>query len=90
MSSTTFGTRVGAVIGNTAAYAGHGVALSVQATGRFGRDVAAGAGAQYTIKAAELKARRDAARAAHEARMTKAPVAVAVVVERGEPVPVSV
>ena len=86
MSSTTFGTRVGAVLGNTAAYAGHGVALGIQTTGRFGRDVAAGASTQYALKAAELKARRDAARAAHEARMAVAPVAVTVT--RCEAVPV--
>mgnify|MGYP001766146506 CR=1 FL=1 len=84
-SSTTFGTRVGAAIGNTAAYVGHGVAFSAQATGRFGADVAAGSAAAYTAKAAELKARREAAIAAHRAQAQVVPIAV----ERGEAVQVS-
>lgn len=88
-TSTTFGTTIGSAIGKGAAYAVHGVALSAQATGRFGADVVAGSSAAYTAKAAELKARRDAARAAHEAKMAAAPVAVPIAVKRGKAVPVS-
>lgn len=84
-TSTTFGTTIGSAIGKGAAYAVHGVALSVQATGRFGQDVAAGARAGYDVKSAELKARREAAIAAHRAQAQAVPITV----ERGEPVPVS-
>ena len=55
------GCTVGKFIGNTAAYAVHGVAVSVNATGRFGAEVVASTGAQYTAKSSELAARRDAA-----------------------------
>lgn len=84
-TSTTFGTTIGSAIGKGAAYAVHGVALSAQATGRFGDDVVAGISAAYTAKAAELKARREAAIAAHRAQAQAVPITV----ERGEPVPVS-
>lgn len=84
-TSTTFGTTIGSAIGKGAAYAVHGVALSAQATGRFGADVVAGGSAAYTAKAAELKARREAAIAAHRARAQAVPITV----ERGKAVPVS-
>lgn len=84
-TSTTFGTTIGSAIGKGAAYIGHGAVLSVQATGRFGADVVAGSSAAYTAKAAELKARREAAIAAHRAQAQAVPVAV----KRGKPVPVS-
>ena len=44
-TSATFGTTIGSAIGKGAAYAVHGVALSAQATGRFGADVVAGSSA---------------------------------------------
>lgn len=55
------GSTVGKFIGNTAAYAVHGAAVAVNATGRFGADVVSSTGAQYTVKSAELAAKRDAA-----------------------------
>jgi hypothetical protein len=55
------GSTVGKLIGNTAAYAVHGVAVSVNATGRFGSDIVASTGAQYNAKSSELAARRDSA-----------------------------
>jgi hypothetical protein len=94
-TSTTFGTTIGSALGKSAAYAVHGVALSAQATGRFGADVVAGSSAAYTAKAAELKARREAAIAAHRAQAQAVPVAVKrgkavpVAVKRGKAVPVS-
>ena len=90
-TSATFGTTIGSAIGKGAAYAVHGVALSAQATGRFGADAVAGSSAAYTAKAAELKARREAAIAAHRAyRAHRAQAqAVPVAVNRGEAVPVS-
>lgn len=55
------GSIVGKFIGNTAAYAVHGAAVAVNATGKFGADVVATTGEQYSAKSAELAARRDAA-----------------------------
>ena len=58
------GTSVGKFIGNTAAYAVHGACVAVNATGKFGAEVVAATGEQYTVKSAELAAAREAARAA--------------------------
>jgi hypothetical protein len=54
------GSTVGKFIGNTAAYAVHGAAVAVNATGKFGADVVSSTGEQYTAKSAELQARREA------------------------------
>jgi len=55
------GSAIGKFVANTAAYAVHGAVVSVNATGRFGAEVVSSASEQYTIKSAELAARRDAA-----------------------------
>lgn len=54
------GTSVGRFIGNVGAYTVHGACVAVNATGQFGRDVVESTSAQYAVKSAELKARRDA------------------------------
>lgn len=69
---TSLGLTIGATIGKGAAYAVHGAIASAQATGRFGQDIVAGAQAGYADKAAELRAKRDAALAAFEAAETVA------------------
>lgn len=71
-TNTSFGITVGRALGNAAAYTVHGALSAAQYTGQFGKDVAAGATAQYATKAEELKAARMAAflkaRAAREAQ----------------------
>ena len=55
----TIGSTIGRAIGNAAAYSVHGAVSAAQYTGRFGKDVAAGATEQYGVKSAELSARRE-------------------------------
>lgn len=65
MSKTTstarssIGLTIGRALGNTAAYTVHGAIRAGQMTGQFGKDVAAGAGAAYAEKAAQLAAERE-------------------------------
>lgn len=55
----TLGSTIGRALGNAAAYTVHGAVSAAQYTGRFGQDVAAGATEQYSVKSAELSARRE-------------------------------
>ena len=55
----TIGSTIGRALGNAAAYTVHGAVSAAQYTGRFGQDVAAGATEQYSVKSAELSARRE-------------------------------
>lgn len=55
----TLGSTIGRALGNAAAYSVHGAVSAAQYTGRFGQDVAAGATEQYSVKSAELSARRE-------------------------------
>lgn len=55
----TIGSTIGRALGNAAAYTVHGAVSAAQYTGRFGQDVAAGATEQYSVKSAELQARRE-------------------------------
>lgn len=55
----TLGSTIGRALGNAAAYTVHGAVSAAQYTGRFGQDVAAGATEQYSVKSAELAARRE-------------------------------
>lgn len=55
----TIGSTIGRALGNAAAYSVHGAVSAAQYTGRFGQDVAAGATEQYSVKSAELSARRE-------------------------------
>lgn len=58
-NTRTFGATIGAALGTSAAYAVHGAVSAAQYTGRFGKDVAAGATEQYGVKSAELLAKRE-------------------------------
>ncbi len=71
-TNTSFGITVGRALGNAAAYTVHGALSAAQYTGQFGKDVAAGATAQYAVKAAELHAARVAAVLAHRAAQEQA------------------
>lgn len=55
----TIGSTIGRALGNAAAYTVHGAVSAAQYTGRFGQDVCAGATEQYSVKSAELQARRE-------------------------------
>lgn len=57
-NTNTFGTTVGRAVGRIAATTVHSVAVVVTSTGRFGQDVAAGAGAGYSEHSDRLAALR--------------------------------
>ena len=68
----TVGTSVGSFIGSSAAYAAHAAVRGAEMTGRFGADVVAGTQAGYSVKSAELAARRAGAAQARLAALEAA------------------